>query len=385
MRRLIAATLLLMAMATGAHAADATVRAFPAGPLNAFPLDSVRGVQSLMLHNVAVINTTGAPVTLATLEFELLRGGEPVERRVLGPADLARLSAGGASLQQAGMIEAVGFQFGDVLGKPAAKLSSTATLAPGEGLLVTAQVLSFSGQREAIRVTARAADGSIIATLSIPVIVAQPEARYRFPLKGSFYVQAGPSLNTHHRWAVPEEFALDIARIGTGGKTFRTDGRRLADYWVYGLPVLAAADGEVVSVVDRWGEDEGLIRKAGETQEAYYQRIVTAQNTRMAAEGAEVLAGNAVVVRHAWGEYSVYGHLKPGSVTVKVGQTVKAGDVLALVGSSGSSTEPHLHFHICDGPSALNCVGKPATFSNVENPMALLPGPIQSGDIVETK
>lgn len=59
--------------------------------------------------------------------------------------------------------------------------------------------------------------------------------------------------------------------------------------------------------------------------------------------------------------------------------------MLAAVGGSGSSTEPHLHFHICDGPSALSCVGKPAMFDNVENPMALLPGPIQSGDIVETK
>lgn len=385
MKRLITAALFLLAIASSAHAADATVRAFPAGPLNAFPLDSVRGVQSLMLHNVAVINTTGAPVTLTSLEFELLRGGEPVERRTLGPGDLARLSAGGAGLQQAGMIEAVSFQFGDVLGKPAAKLSATATLAPGEGLLVTSQVLSFSGQREAVRVTARGPDGTIVARLTIPVITAQPQARYRFPLKGTFYVQAGPSLNTHHRWAVPEEFALDIAQIGTGGKTFRTDGRRFADYWVYGLPVLAVADGEVVKVIDSYGEDEGLIRKAGESQQAYYERILTAQNTRMAAEGAEVLAGNAVVVRHAWGEYSVYGHLKPGSVRVKVGQTVKAGDVLALVGSSGSSTEPHLHFHICDGPSALSCVGKPAMFDNVENPMALLPGPIQSGDIVETK
>lgn len=385
MFRLIAATLFLIAVSTSANAAEATLRAYPAGPLNAFPLDSVRGLQSLMLHNVAVINTTGQPVTVDSLAFELMRGGEPVEHKAFGQADLARLAAGGAGLQQAGMIEAVGFQFGDVLGRPAAKLGATPVLAPGEGLLVTSQVMTFTGKRDAVRVTARNAGGVIVAQLSIPIIVAQPEARYRFPLKGSFYVQAGPSLNTHHRWAVPEEFALDIGQIGTGGRTYRTNGSRFADYWVYGLPVLAAADGEVVKVIDRWGEDESLIRKAGESQQAYYERIVTAQNTRMAAEGPEVLAGNAVVVRHAWGEYSVYGHLKPGSVTVRIGQSVKAGDVLAAVGSSGSSTEPHLHFHVCDGPSTLNCVGKPAMFSNVEIPMALLPGPIQSGDVVETR
>lgn len=385
MQRLFAATLFLLAVSTSANAAEASLRAFPAGPLHAFPLDSARGVQSLMLHNVAVINTTEAPVTLATVELEVMRGDDPVERKTFGPADLAKLAAGGAGLQQAGMVEAIGFQFGDVLGKPAARLGATATLAPGEGLLITSQVLSFSGKRDAVRVTARSADGTIVARLSMPVVVAQPQARYRFPLTGAFYVQAGPSLNTHHRWAVPEEFALDIAQVGAGGRTYRTDGRRFVDYLVYGLPVLAAADGEVVKIVDSWGEDESLIRKAGEAQDAYYERIVTAQNTRLVAEGAEVLAGNAVVVRHAWGEYSVYGHLKPGSVKVRVGQAVKAGDVLAAVGSSGSSTEPHLHFHVCDGPSALNCVGKPAMFSNVEIPMALLPAPIQSGDIVETK
>ncbi|MCE3290551.1 MAG: hypothetical protein K0R83_2563 [Caulobacter sp.] len=385
MRRIIAATLFLLAFATSANAAEATLRAYPAGPLHAFPLESARGLQSLMLHNVAVINTTGAPVTVALLELEMMRGGEAVDRKAFSQADLAKLAAGGVGLQQAGMIEAVSFQFGDVLGKPAAKLGATATLAPGEGLLVTSQVMSFGGQRDAVRITARDPAGAVIARLSIPVIAPQPEARYRFPLKGVFYVQAGPSLNTHHRWAVPEEFALDIGQVGADARTFRSDGRHFADYLVYGLPVLAAADGEVVKVVDSWGEDEGLLRKAGESQQAYFERLITAQNTRLVAEGAEVLAGNAVVVRHAWGEYSVYGHLKPGSVKVKVGQAVKAGDVLAAVGSSGSSTEPHLHFHICDGPSALNCAGKPATFSNVEIPMALLPAPIQSGDFVETK
>ena len=247
-------------------------------------------------------------------------------------------------------------------------------------------MFSWTGKRDQLRITMiPTGEGGEPASLTVPIRNEQPEPRYLFPLKGRFYVQAGPSLNTHHRWAVPEEFALDIAQIGAGGRTYRTDGRRFADYWVYGLPVLAAADGEVVKVVDAYGEDESLIRKAGESQVAYYERILTAQNSRMAAEGAEVLAGNAVVVRHAWGEYSVYGHLKPGSVKVRVGQAVKAGEVLAAVGSSGSSTEPHLHFHICDAPSALDCVGKPAMFSNVENPMALLPGPIQSGDIVETK
>lgn len=43
---------------------------------------------------------------------------------------------------------------------------------------------------------------------------------------------------------------------------------------------------------------------------------------------------------------SVYGHMTPGSIKVTQGQTVKVGDILGLVGSTGISTGPHLHFEI---------------------------------------
>ncbi len=58
---------------------------------------------------------------------------------------------------------------------------------------------------------------------------------------------------------------------------------------------------------------------------------------------------NAVYVRHGDGSVAWYGHLKKGSLTSKsVGQTVAAGEYLGIVGSSGSSTGPHLHFEVYD-------------------------------------
>ena len=64
------------------------------------------------------------------------------------------------------------------------------------------------------------------------------------------------------------------------------------------------------------------------------------------------------------GRFAFYAHLQPGSVRVKVGDTVKTGQVLGLLGNSGNSDAPHLHFHIMDGPRPLSSNGLPYRFSS---------------------
>ncbi len=59
--------------------------------------------------------------------------------------------------------------------------------------------------------------------------------------------------------------------------------------------------------------------------------------------------GNEVIIKHADGKYSQYGHLS--SLAVSVGQSVTAGQRIGLAGSTGNSTGPHLHFEIRTGPS----------------------------------
>lgn len=47
---------------------------------------------------------------------------------------------------------------------------------------------------------------------------------------------------------------------------------------------------------------------------------------------------------------------------MKTGESVTRGQLLGLLGNSGNSTGPHLHFHLCDRPSALACDGIPYVF-----------------------
>src|SRR5205823_857113 len=102
-------------------------------------------------------------------------------------------------------------------------------------------------------------------------------------------------------------------------------------------------------------------------------------------KGVSAVTGNYVAIEHGAGEYSMYLHLAPASVRVAVGDRVKAGDIIGKLGSSGNSTEPHLHFQVCDRPEPLSCAAIPARFANVTLPLADLPRAIQSGDIVITR
>ncbi len=70
--------------------------------------------------------------------------------------------------------------------------------------------------------------------------------------------------------------------------------------------------------------------------------------------GFNNLDWNAVYVQHADGSVAWYGHMKNGSLTTKtIGETVATGEYLGLVGSSGSSSAPHLHFEVHDAGNFL--------------------------------
>jgi murein DD-endopeptidase MepM/ murein hydrolase activator NlpD len=380
MRRILMSLLALGLLAALDPAQALEIRFYPA-KVRSYELDATRGVSSVVLQNVAIINDSDAEVTVLQVDFEVLERGVAFEQRRLRAAELDRAAAGGAQLQSSGMLGLLTFQFGGTaLLPPDTPLAATRVMKGRSAMLLTQQVFAFSGQRDAIRVNVQTNKGMGEAT----VFVSLPSrTAFMLPLEGMWYDGAGPSLHTHHRWAVPEEFAHDFMRIGANGLPYSGEGTSFTDYYAYGQPVLAAADGQVVAVLDDEPEDATLLQRAGESLEVYVQRIVERQNQQL-ARGARGIVGNHVIIRHGQ-EYSLYAHLKPGSVRVKPDEMVTRGQPLALVGSSGSSTEPHLHFHVCDGPDALVCAGIPVRFENVEIYGALQQRQPQSGDLVRNK
>jgi murein DD-endopeptidase MepM/ murein hydrolase activator NlpD len=106
-----------------------------------------------------------------------------------------------------------------------------------------------------------------------------------------------------------------------------TDFRVLArEDFAAGIPVLAAAPGRVVAIRD--GMDDIDVTQLG----------------REKIEGRA--GGNAVVIAHDGGWETHYWHLRKGSVAVQQGQIIKAGAKLGLVGLSGDTNFPHLHFEL---------------------------------------
>jgi hypothetical protein len=372
----LAASILLSA----ADAADMDVRFCPAASAWSYPLSAAHGLDSVLLQNAVVVNHGAAPITLTDIDVQLLGGGAVLdEKHIVGDA-LQAAAATGPAMQQAGALKQYPFQFcGTDMIAPDVTLGGP-TLKPGEALLVMWQAFAFMGPRDTLRVVAHA--GQVQASADLAIRKPASANTYRFPLHGRWTIFAGPSFDAHHRWTAPEQFAYDIAKRGPNGLSHKRDGRRFADYFAYGKEVLAAADGRVVAMTEGVAEDVTAMRRPDETAEAFLARLVREQGERL-KRGS--VAGNYVVIDHGNGEFSLSAHLKPGSVRVKVGDVVKAGQVIGRVGSSGNSTEPHLHFQVCDKPDALMCAGIPVQFANLDILTAELPRPLITEDIVVAK
>ncbi len=364
-------------------ASQLEVRFCPAAVAHPYALDSLRGVQGLLLQNVAVINH-GPPVKLEAVEIELLRAGEAIDSRLISGAALENAIKGAQAAKAQGLFDIAAFQVCDGALMNGAALADDATLETNEVVVFMQQPFAWKGSRDEVRVSARSLRGAepVAGRGSIRLDATTSKTAFRFPMRsGTWLVAAGASFHTTHRWGVPEEFALDIIQLGPNLRSHRGAGEAHADFFAYNAEVVAAADGTVVQVITGGQEAPPMLPRPGEALDAYYGRVGAQQAVNMAA-GLPGIVGEGVIIDHGNGEYSMYAHLVPGSATVRAGQAVKAGDTIGRLGSSGNSTEAHLHFQVCDKPAALSCAGIVPTFTGMEIANTDGPRPLQSGDLV---
>jgi hypothetical protein len=171
------------------------------------------------------------------------------------------------------------------------------------------------------------------------------------PLRGKNWSAGnGPSNTSPHRRAVlpvngqphiGQRYAIDWIQLGDDGNSFSGDKHKNSSYHAWDQTVHAVMDGKIVEVKDGIAEN------------------VPNSGKLAIAMTSDTIAGNHVIEDLGDGRYAAYAHLRPGTLKVKVGDTVHAGDVIGHLGNTGNSSEPHLHFQVCDAPSFFESEGIP--------------------------
>ena len=191
-----------------------------------------------------------------------------------------------------------------------------------------------AGTSTAVFVDPPVIHGPEVAINRRPATVIKP------PLKGDGWLATAacctPNLHRDLRVVVDgrrietaETFAVDWALL-KGDRVYEGKGTTNEQFYAYGADVFAVADSTVFSVQD--GKPD------------------TTPNVAMIPKTLSDFGGNQVMLEIAPKVYAVYGHLQPGSLRVKVGDTVKVGAPLAKIGNTGPSLGPHLHFGLLNRP-----------------------------------
>lgn len=199
-----------------------------------------------------------------------------------------------------------------------------------------------------------------------------PGLALKLPLAGKVWVWDGHDLLSHHRrWDYTHpaiagfgfhhnamRYSYDLVLVDDQGRMAVGDDTKNENFVAWGAPIRVPADGVVVEVQNSVPDNR------------QFDPSVLASNINL-------VFGNYVVIKHKEGLYSVLGHVKQGSVTVKAGDRVTRGQVVAAVGASGSAMFPHLHYQLQDGPT-VDSEGVPSRFSDISKTS----GWIDSGDMV---
>jgi hypothetical protein len=179
------------------------------------------------------------------------------------------------------------------------------------------------------------------------------------PLRGNgWFAGNGPANASIHRRTIfyfngrpylGQRFAIDWlqGKLDRGHLVFyHGNVKKNSDWYCWNQPVYAVGDGVVV------GEKMDLPENVPNEPPV----VKVTQNT---------IGGNYLVIGLGSGRFAFYAHLRPHSATVRVGDRVKAGQIVGRLGNSGNSSAPHLHFHVTDAPQFIFSDGEPYAFATL--------------------
>ena len=192
-----------------------------------------------------------------------------------------------------------------------------------------------------------------------PVALAGPAQVFRPPLEGEGWLVINGCCGDAgaHRGAIQsingglfdsQRFAIDFVRVEAEGRLAMGEPADVRSWAGYGARVLAAASGQVVAArSDLADQRPGALPDPSTIS-------------------VDTVDGNFAVIDHGRGLFTFYAHLQPGSVRVRAGDRVAAGQELGRLGNTGNTSAPHLHFQVMDGPSPLGSDGRPFVFARFE-------------------
>ena len=188
----------------------------------------------------------------------------------------------------------------------------------------------------------------------------EDKTKLKLPFNGDWLVYHGGRSLFQNPYAAADDlrFSMDFVLLkdnhlfsGTGGV-----GSKNEDYYCFGQPIVAPADGSVVRAIGG------------------YDDVPPGKPNGDAADG------NMVIISHGTGESSMFNHLKQNSLRVKLDDKVKQGDVIAECGNSGLGGIPHIHYQFQKGMG----IGLPAQFVDyVANGKPVASGEVTRGQVVK--
>lgn len=211
------------------------------------------------------------------------------------------------------------------------------------------------------------------------------KTRLKLPLKGSTYVFDGHDFYAHHRRQDvfrsghyrpnSVRYAYDLMAANASGELYHGDRFVKENWFSYGMPVYAPAAGTVVDSANEVPEN------------SYKEKAVV--SPQIPDKLDPIGLGNHVIIDHGNGEFSILLHMKTGSVTVKRGDHVTQGEQVGVIGFSGDTFLPHLHYMLMNGIDERTSQGLPSYFDDFVRVLGskrieIKHGQIDSGDFVES-